>query len=116
MAREDWPMKGMRCRCKFATLAGKIWCPRCGKQMKPHEWPDEGKVLSFTHLHAIPEGFTDPYNIALVEIPEGPKVVCWTSGTLKENDEVTITNVMGKYLCSPKAPLSFELQEKEVKA
>jgi uncharacterized OB-fold protein len=77
--------------------------------MKPAEWPDEGKVLSFTRLQAIPEGLSDPYNLALVSIERGPKVVCWTSGTLKENDEVLIVEQKGKYLCTPKTELSFEL-------
>jgi len=70
--------------------------------MKPEEWPDEGKVLSFTRLQAIPEGLQDPYNMALVGVEDGPKLVCWTSGTLKEKDEVSISEVSGKYICSPK--------------
>lgn len=72
--------------------------------MKADEWPDEGRVLSFARLQAMPEGLQDPYNMALVEIEDGPKLVCWTSGTLKENDEVSITEVGGRYICSPKAP------------
>ena len=79
--------------------------------MKTAEWPDEGKVLSFTRLQAIPEGLPDPYNLALVAVPKGPKLVCWTSGTLRENDPVTIFEQKGKYLCSPKIGLDFKLDE-----
>ena len=102
-------MKGMKCRCGFATVSDKKLCPRCGKRMKSAEWPDEGKVQSFTRLQAIPEGLPDPYNLALVAVTKGPKIVCWTSGTLREDDAVTITERKGKYLCSPKTELDFKL-------
>jgi uncharacterized OB-fold protein len=102
-------MKGSRCRCGFATVSGKKVCPRCGKVMKPAEWPDEGKVLSFTRLQAVPEGLSDPYNLALVAVEDGPKLVCWTSGTLEENDDVQIVEVNGKHLCAPKTDLTFRL-------
>ncbi len=77
--------------------------------MKPAEWPDEGKVLSFTRLQAVPEGLSDPYNLALVAVEDGPKLVCWTSGTLEENDDVQIVEVNGKHLCAPKTDLTFRL-------
>jgi len=104
-------LKGSKCKCGFATLSDKRICPRCGKRMRPEEWPDEGKVLSFTRLQAIPEGLEDPYNMALVGIEKGPKVICWTSGTLKEKDEVRITEVKGRYICVPKSSLGFKLPE-----
>ena len=84
--------------------------------MKPAEWPDEGKVLSFTRLHAVPEGFEDPYNLALVGVNKGPKVVCWTSGTLFEEDPVTIMQRNGLYFCSLKATLDFKLDADQLKA
>lgn len=104
-------MKGSKCRCGFATVSDRRVCPRCGKVMKTAEWPDEGKVLSFTRLQAIPEGLTDPYNLALVAVKKGPKLVCWTSGTLRENDEVNITEIKGKLLCAPKSDLTFHLEK-----
>lgn len=104
-------MKGSKCKCGFATVADRRVCPRCGKRMKPDEWPDEGKVLSFTRLQAIPEGLQDPYNLALVSIEDGPKIVCWTSGTLKADDEVAVTEAKGKLLCSLKPALDFKLEE-----
>ncbi len=104
-------MKGSKCKCGFATLSVRKICPRCGGRMGPGEWGDEGRVLSFTRLEAIPQGLTDPYNMVLVGIEKGPKLVCWTSGTLKENDEVAISEVKGKYICSRKAGLDFKLKE-----
>ena len=105
-------MKGMNCKCGFSTVSLKNKCPRCGRMMKSAEWPDEGKVLSFTPLQAIPEGLENPYNLALVALEEkGPKIPCWTSGTLKENDEVTVSDWQGKYICALKTDLKFELKQ-----
>ena len=105
-------MKGMKCKCGFASVSEKTRCPRCGRQMRAEEWPDHGKVASFTALQAVPEGFDVPYNLALVEIAEkGPKVVCWTSGRLKEQDEVSVADLNGKLICTPKTGLKFELKE-----
>jgi uncharacterized OB-fold protein len=104
----------MKCRCGFATISDKALCPRCGKRMKPAEWPDEGTVLSFTRLQAIPEGLPDPYNLALVTVAKGPKLVCWTSGTLHEKDPVTIVEQKGKYLCSLRTDLDFKLDESKL--
>ena len=64
----------------------------------------------------IPEGFDSSFNMALVAVPKGPKVVCWTSGTLKVDDEVTITGMKGELLCEPKRSLAFALDKDSVKA
>ena len=103
-------MKGSKCKCSYATISHRRICPRCGKKMKPSEWPNEGKVLSFTRLQAIPEGLKDPYNLALVAIENGPKLICWTSGTLKENDLVTIVEQKGNMFCGPKGEPTSELK------
>jgi uncharacterized OB-fold protein len=95
-------VKGSKCRCNYATTSNRRICPRCGKKMEPSEWPDEGKVLSFTRLQAIPEGLKDPHNLALVAIENGPKLICWTTGTLKEYDSVTIVERQGNMFCAPK--------------
>jgi len=108
--------KGSKCKCGFATTADKHRCPRCGKTMHPAAWPDEGFVLSFTRLQAIPEGLEDPYNLALVGVHKGPKLVCWTSGTLKDEQRVNITERKGKYFCTPWEPLEFNLDEEKVDA
>lgn len=95
-------MKGSKCKCGFATTSNKIRCPRCGREMKTSEWEDKGKVLSFVGLRVIPEGFNSPYDAALVEIEkDGPKVICWTTDKLKVDDEVVVTELDGKFLCSP---------------
>ena len=96
-------MKGMKCKCKYATVSSKTKCPRCGRQMNPAEWPDEGKLLSFTELRTIPEGFENRYDMALVMIENGgPKVICWTTEKPKVGDLVTVSEWKGKYLCALK--------------
>jgi uncharacterized OB-fold protein len=92
-------------------VASRRTCPKCGRTMEEAEWPDEGRVLSFTQLQAFPEGLKQPHNLVLVGIEKGPKIVCWTTSTLKEDDEVTITDVSGKYFCSP-VDLTFRLDGK----
>ncbi|MCU0852750.1 MAG: hypothetical protein MUC90_05810, partial [Thermoplasmata archaeon] len=98
-------MKGSKCRCGFATVSSRNVCPRCGRNMKAKEWPDEGYVLSFEKLQVIPEGLGEPYNLALVEIDKGPKLVCWTSKKLEVDDPVKIVEQGGKYFCSLKEDL-----------
>jgi len=104
-------LRGTKCKCGFATLSERRVCPRCGRRMKPQEWPDEGKVLSFIRLQAVPEGFEDPHNMALVGIEDGPKLVCWTTGNLKEDDEVSISEIKGRHVCAPKGKLQFRLED-----
>lgn len=108
--------KGSKCKCGYMTVAKKMRCTKCGKQMKPADWEDKGKVLSFTYLNAIPEGLSDLYNIALVEVEDGPKMVCWISGTVEENDVVVITQRDGKYICSPLMPQNLKHGQDELKA
>lgn len=84
--------------------------------MKAMDWPDEGHVLSFERLQVIPEGLAEPYNMALVKIEKGPKLVCWTSKTLAIDDLVKIIEQNGKYFCSLKEDLDFKLVEESLKA
>lgn len=84
--------------------------------MKAKDWPDEGHVLSFERLQVIPEGLAEPYNMALVEIVKGPKLVCWTSKTLTIDDQVRIVEQNGKYFCSPKEELDLKLEVESLKA
>ncbi len=102
-------MKGSKCKCGFSTVSIRKACPKCGRVMEDAEWPDEGRVLSFTKLQAVPEGLKVPHNLALVGIDGGPKLVCWTTATLNANDEVAIADVGGKYFCNP-VDLSFRVE------
>ncbi len=92
-------MKGCKCRCGLATVGERLRCPRCGKPMRPAEWPDHGKVLSFAMLQVVPEGLDERYNLALVGVPRGPKVVCWTRIVLREDELVRISDRDGMFFC-----------------
>ena len=95
-------MRGSKCKCGFATTTTRTKCPRCGKEMKASAWEEKGKVLSFVELRVAPQGIDGSYNMALVEIEDdGPKIICWTTDTLKGDEEVVITESNGKYICSP---------------
>lgn len=83
--------------------------------MKPLEWPDEGKVLSFTKLQTTPERFKNRYDLVLVGIKKGPKLVCWSSSALKTDEEVSVTEMNGKFFCTPKSELKLELDEEKLK-
>jgi uncharacterized OB-fold protein len=109
-------MKGSKCKCGYSTVSDKRRCPKCGKEMKPAEWPDEGEVLSFSALQVIPEGLKEPYNMVLVSVKKGPKIICWVSKTLRIGDVVTVTEREGKYFCSRKEELDFKLDQGKIRS
>ncbi len=94
-------LKGSKCRCGFAMNAASIKCPKCGKNMKPAEWADQGIVLSCVKVGFPPEGENGPTNIALVQmVDRGPKVICWTDICLSTGDAVAISeSAKQRYLC-----------------
>lgn len=68
--------------------------------MKACEWADEGKVLSFAKLQAVPEGADRPHDLVLVQLAKkGPKIVCWTTSRLEVEDEVSVVDNGGRYFC-----------------
>lgn len=70
--------------------------------MRANEWPPAGTVLSFTRLSVVPEGFSGPYSLVLVQLgKKGPKLLCWTEQeTLAINSEVALEEHEGRYRCS----------------
>jgi hypothetical protein len=69
--------------------------------MRPEEWPDEGRVLSHASLGVVPNGLDKPYDLVLVGIDKGPKLLCWSSLPVKIEDLVKIEREDGSYFCSP---------------
>lgn len=94
-------MKGAKCRCGFASSAVRTRCPRCHKIMRKAEWPNRGKVLSFTTLSVVPNGFDMPMNLVMVAVEKGPKITGWSKAQLGVGDEVEISEHDGQYLFSP---------------
>lgn len=96
-------MRGSKCRCGYVTTSDKVTCPRCGKHMVHCDWPDEGIVVSFSKLDAVPEGLNEKFHMALVAVAgKGPKVICWSPEDMSVGDRVAISEENKKYFCNPK--------------
>lgn len=64
------------CKCgKIVPLKREI-CPHCGKKMTIIECGNDAKLLTYTILHIVPEGFEAPINLTLVELEKGAKFLC----------------------------------------
>ncbi|MEM4262507.1 MAG: hypothetical protein QW505_02010 [Thermoplasmata archaeon] len=94
-------MKGSVCKCGFKTISLDIPCPRCGKTMSPQEFPDSGRVLSYVKLGIPPEKRIRPMDLVMVEILDGPKIVCWTNSEITKDQVVRIKMEDGIFLCEP---------------
>jgi hypothetical protein len=66
-----------RCpRCALVVAPPAMWCPWHPVAMTPTSVAGVGQVVSFTTLHAAPEGFRSPLHIAIVELEGGARFVC----------------------------------------
>jgi hypothetical protein len=70
--------------------------------MTPTTVPGVGEIVSFTTLHAAPEGFRSPLNIAIVELEGGARFVCHGDETrgLKIGSSVAIEAIDDVYYFS----------------
>lgn len=94
-------IEGFECKCGYKTISKNTDCPRCGRIMIPRKFFDEGKVLSFVKLGVLPENHTELMNLAMVEIDDGPKIVCWADASLKMEQRVRVFKSDGILQCSP---------------
>ena len=83
-------IEGSECKCGFKTLSKRPECPRCGRIMSPRTFFDEGKVLSFVKLGVPPMHHETPMNLVMVEIDNGPKLICWADGKLSAEQRVKV--------------------------
>jgi hypothetical protein len=66
-----------RCpRCEVVVAPPAAYCPWHPVAMTPTTVTGVGEIVSFTTLHAAPEGFRSPLNIAIVELEGGARFVC----------------------------------------
>ena len=66
-----------RCpRCHAVVAPPATYCPWHPVAMTPTTLAGVGEIVSFTTLHAAPEGFRSPLNIAIVELEGGARFVC----------------------------------------
>ena len=106
-------MKGSKCRCGFRTTAVRARCPRCGKPLKAVYWPNQGKVASYIKLGVVPEGHDFPMDLLLVDIEDGPRIVCWTDTLFSVDENVTFVPLEEGYICSPKCDIQSVLPTEE---
>ena len=92
-----------RCpRCENVVAPPAAFCPRHPVAMIPVTLAGAGEIVSFTTLHAAPEGFRSPLHIALVELEEGARFVCHGAETrgLKVGAVVAIEAIDNVYYFS----------------
>ena len=75
---ERYKMYGSKCQtCGSTYFPPRSLCPECRRRgkMEPFEFSGNGKVYSFTEIHAPPSGFEEqvPYVIAVIELDEGSR-------------------------------------------
>lgn len=77
---ERYNIIGNHCsNCKTDYFPERIVCPKCRRNGKlaPKKMPDEGRIYSFTQVHAALKGFEHeaPYWLAIVELSNGVKLM-----------------------------------------
>jgi hypothetical protein len=92
-----------RCpRCHAIVAPPATYCPWHPVAMTPTTVPGIGEIVSFTTLHAAPEGFRSPLHIAIVELEGGARFVCHGEETrgLKIGSSVAIEAIDNVYYFS----------------
>jgi len=112
---ERYKMIGSRCTtCGTNFFPPRGVCSKCRRKGKiePFEFSGNGKVYSFTQIHAAPAGFEKevPYVMAIVELDEGTRctgqVVDAKLEDIKIGDEVE--GVFRKILSDdPEGPIHY---------
>jgi uncharacterized protein len=89
---EDGVLRFQRCQdCGYWLHPPGPRCPTCGsRSLAPEEVSGLGEVYSFTVNHKSWDGSTEPYVIALVELPEQPGLRLTTNVVDVEPDQVAI--------------------------
>lgn len=82
--REGEPyLIGSRCKlCGYVAFPKKIICPACvtRESMEEIKLSGKGKIDTFSVLHVGAPGFSVPYIVAYVVLPEGPRVFSMING------------------------------------
>lgn len=77
---ERYNLVGSLClTCKTQYFPSRKVCPKCRRKGKlvAQKMPHEGKIYSFTLVHAAPAGFEyeTPYFMAIIELSNGVRVL-----------------------------------------
>ncbi len=91
------------CSCGQLTTPPRRSCLKCGRIMKAIELENKGKILTYTTLHAVPEGFQAPLDIVMVELDKGAKLLCRYRGDPKPEMgmDVNLKKERDQYYCEP---------------
>lgn len=81
-------IEGSECKCGKKLVPYRNVCPSCGKKMSKTEFKDNGTVLTYTTLYAVPEGFEGPIHLAMIGLDEGANLICGYEG----KEELSIGN------------------------
>jgi len=69
-----YTVTGTECKaCGSLAMPPRVLC-ECGADMKPVTFSGNGHIISYTSIHVAPAGFRTPYNVALVQLEEGPVI------------------------------------------
>ncbi|HIH19935.1 TPA: Zn-ribbon domain-containing OB-fold protein [Candidatus Micrarchaeota archaeon] len=77
---ERYNLIGSICEnCKKEFFPQRVICPNCRRKghLVPKKMPDEGKIYSFTEVHAAAKGFENetPYMLAIIELTNGVRIL-----------------------------------------
>jgi uncharacterized OB-fold protein len=71
-----YTLNGTVCSCGAMHMPPRRVC-ECGKEsLEKFTFSGSGKIISYTTIHVAPAGFEHqtPYNVALIELDEGPVI------------------------------------------
>ncbi len=87
---------GSRCKnCDYVAFPKRAVCPSCISKdsMKDIELSRTGKIDTFSILHVAAPGFSVPYVVGYVSLPEGPRIfsmISYSGESLEIGDEVEL--------------------------
>lgn len=68
-------------------------------------WPNQGTVLAYVKLSVVPVEYDFPMDLLMLEVKNGPKIVCWTDMPFSVGDAVTFVQLGDTYICSPRCDI-----------
>lgn len=79
LKKSRYNLIGTKCsNCKAVFFPPKPLCPECRRKgvIEDFKFSGNGEVVSFTVIHAAPEGFEKytPYAVALIQLEEGTTI------------------------------------------
>ncbi|MBD0863844.1 OB-fold domain-containing protein [Gordonia sp. zg691] len=76
-----WTVAGSRCaRCARAVAYRWARCPGCAGELVPENFGDTGTVWSRTVVNIAVGAHVPPYEIAYVDLDDGPRVLAHVTG------------------------------------